>query len=757
MSPKNDHQQAWPGAMGMSNPMLLPGQVTAPETQQKSLWAIVDDRLRGRWLWMILVGALLAGGLAAYGWRSTVPLFQSEAAIRIAPRLPHTLTEIDEVGNMPHYTTFVQTQVQLLQGRRVLEHALKQESLSGTPFAGSPNAIIALEKGVEAAADRNTQLMWVMYASDSKALAQQVVAAVVKAYIDIHGSMDSGELGQKMNRLRTLEGTLSREMRTTTEEINKIYVRHGTNDLVDLQRRKLEKIEEAQTILAQAELALRRLESNGAGTEESEVPTFAKLEEFDERLAELRHIRDRAETEFESVKLRYHKSAPVYVNAETQFLTASQLYDDHARYLMDNWDQVVQEASLATLETVVQAMTPEHLREEIELRTDQIAQLRQESQEIINDAQVLSGLQSDEERTERELNEAIARRKQLEIEEPIITLGRISVVQDATMPTSVYSDGRRKRAAMGGLAGFALSFGAFFLLGTLDRRAYQSHQISNQGELGVKCLGVLPELGRTFGDESHDVASHCVHQIRNQIEATRDARDGYVISVTSPFQGDGKTSVVMALGWSYAVAGYDTVVVDCDLVARSLTRQLGMIGRDGLKEVLASQRLNGEVAPLPMPHLTVLPAGADPHFGPEAIRRGDLVRTFEELRRRFDVVLVDTGPLLGSLESTPVVSASDGVVLLVRRGRSRGRLEDCVNRLKSVGGNCLGVILNHAVRSDCQRYVSDASLAEVEVERVEQASDTSVVRAAEGERNVLMLAMESTSRPRRHEDDGEPA
>ena len=52
---------------------------------------------------------------------------------------------------------------------------------------------------------------------------------------------------------------------------------------------------------------------------------------------------------------------------------------------------------------------------------------------------------------------------------------------------------------------------------------------------------------------------------------------------------------------------------------------------------------------------------------------------FDELRAQFEVIVVDTGPMLGSLESTPVVSASDGVVLSVRRGRSRTRLEECAS------------------------------------------------------------------------------
>ena len=74
------------------------------------------------------------------------------------------------------------------------------------------------------------------------------------------------------------------------------------------------------------------------------------------------------------------------------------------------------------------------------------------------------------------------------------------------------------------------------------------------------------------------IASHCVHQIRNRIEALRDKSTNFVLAVSSPFQGDGKTSIVSALGWSYAAAGNRTLLIDCDIVGQSLTRQMGLRG-----------------------------------------------------------------------------------------------------------------------------------------------------------------------------------
>ena len=77
--------------------------------------------------------------------------------------------------------------------------------------------------------------------------------------------------------------------------------------------------------------------------------------------------------------------------------------------------------------------------------------------------------------------------------------------------------------------------GFFFLLGSVDRRAYRAAQL--RGLRIPRCLGVLPDLGRGRPDPDQSaVAAHCVHQIRNHIEVLRKEKTGFVLAVTSPYQ-----------------------------------------------------------------------------------------------------------------------------------------------------------------------------------------------------------------------------
>jgi Mrp family chromosome partitioning ATPase len=170
----------------------------------------------------------------------------------------------------------------------------------------------------------------------------------------------------------------------------------------------------------------------------------------------------------------------------------------------------------------------------------------------------------------------------------------------------------------------------------------------------------------------------------------------------------------MSLGWSYAMSGHRTLLVDCDFYGRNLTTQMGLSHQAGLREALRSRRLNGEVQGLGVENLSGLGIGLDPTFGPESIRRGDFLNLCNGLRRSFDIIIADTGPFVGSVELLPVAAASNGVLFAVRRGRSRARLTECIRDLNSIKVPCLGVVLNRAGAADCARYISKSTVSRPE-------------------------------------------
>ena len=572
---------------------------------------------------------------------------------------------------------------------------------------------------------------------------------------------EGAEVGRTLETLYEHRDQLNRDMRAIRKDLARIRTRHEAADLRELQTMKLERIEGLQEQINAAEFALAAKEeadpSGEDGLESTTGPTPHQLEILDPKLADLRQMRDDAETEFRLVQDRYLPGTVPYQQAQRRLETTRTLYDEQHARALELWRRygaaaLPDQRGGGDLESYYHALSAPRLRQEITDLMTEAGAIREDLQQIILDIQELDDKEYEKSRIQTDLDHTTSRIQQLELNEASI-VKRISIAQEGFRPRTPYDDSRAKRAVMGLAFGCMLSFGGFFLLGTIDRRTYGTHQLRQSlGEDIAGCLGVLPDLGQSIDNpESSDIAAHCVHQIRNQIEAIRDPRRGFVLAVSSPFQGDGKTSIVMALGWSYAAAGYNTLLIDCDLVGRSLSRQLGRLGEEGLKEALRDRQINGWISPVPVSNLSILPAGLDSRIGPHSLRRIDLDDLLTKVRATFDVIIVDTGPMLGSLESTPVAASADGVVLSVRRGRSRTRLEECKAKLRTIGAHCIGVILNYAVRSDCHRYVSEASLAAAEGNH--DGDRKSVVRTAQDERNVLMLAMEHTTQSQCAEEE----
>ena len=751
----NDLAQRYPVAVlvgGDFNSGPTPGD--AP-----SLWAVTNDRLRGRWRLTFIIGAILSAILACAGYLSTGPKYVSTAAIRVAPRLRVTLTPIQETGRLDHFSAFVATQEQLIRSRRVLETAVKDEQFKHTAWGKGPDALLELDRHLEVDSDRHSELIYVRVEADSPQLAQSAVNAVVKSYYDIYGKVGGDEINQTLQELDDYQAKLRRDLRANLAEKQRVLSRYETSNLRELQSLKLHKITDVQEQVSQAQVTLAQLqlhESSGeTNTPAALGATLRLLQSFDPKLAQLRARRDEAETEFRFISQRFQPTSYAYRRSEQDLQAAQHVFQQRYTETLRRWQE---QGGAGSDGGPVAALTPKGLGAQIESLKQRAAVLREESRQISHDLQALDELGLQEERLQNDLDRALGRIQQLELEESSVRSGRINVAQWGYLPQAPQRDARTKRALFGAVAGLLLSFGFFFVLGTLDRRTFDTSQLDEIAkDFSAPCLGVLPDLTRTFAEaESRDVAAHCVHQIRNQIEIARPPRDGYVLVVTSPFQGDGKTSIVMALGWSYAASGHRTLIVDCDLVGRSLTRQLGMVGQDGLREALSSHHIHGMIVALAAPGLSALPVGCDPHFRSETLRRADLQLLFDSIRDAFDIIIVDTGPMLGSLESTPVTASADGVVLSVRRGRSRDRLDECLQRLKAVGTPCLGVILNCAVRSQCDRYVSEASLAAADHERRDAPAGApdpvSIIRTGEDETSALMRAMESASPLHRRRD-----
>lgn len=700
--------------------------------------AIVRDRMHGRWIAAAIGGAVLGVVLALVAWFAAPVKYGAAGLLRVEYKLdtiggnPSSIAA--EAGELDNYLQFVNEQAVLMRDARVLEAVAERARGGAAPvprdggtlaerelgvlrnyFAARPgmSGVEAISEDLTTAADRNSGLIEVRYLTPDREVSSAVVNAVIDAYLAIHGPDAETDYARKTGALTDLL-TANRRVRDRLEDERAALLKdapYGTPNLEQVLENRVARmqriegrLEENATARARIREQLMLAEGEPVPEGATLAPTAAELEQIEPSLRVLRRDLDAARVEQSLLARTYKPGHPAFARVERSVdaLEARLAAAEDAALLA--WrDASGRDRSYGRLEREAAAAEADiaSLRAEVD-RVNELIARRAEIDRRLADA-------AGEEAMLRERANALVR------ESESIRRGRVVVRQSASAPTIPASDKRRQLAIVGFAGGLALSFLGFLALGTARPRALHSTQFAADPRLAL--LGVVPDMSRAEdGDEeSRDLASGCIHRLRNKIESRRTPGDGYALMVSSPFQGDGKTTVAAALALSYARSGHRTVVVDCDFRGRAISHQFGRLREAGVREVLVRGALGDEVSEVG-PNLSVLPVGVDPSFSESNLQIGSLRRLLRALRDRFEIVIVDTGPMTASVEAIPVAASCDGAVLAIRRGRVRTRVAECVAEIRDAGAEYLGLVLNYATRADCERIGSKSRMS-AEVER----------------------------------------
>ncbi len=176
--------------------------------------------------------------------------------------------------------------------------------------------------------------------------------------------------------------------------------------------------------------------------------------------------------------------------------------------------------------------------------------------------------------------------------------------------------------------------------------------------------------------------------------------------VTSAGPQEGKTLIATNLAVTFARGGARVLLVDCDIHRPRLHRVFRATRAPGLMDLLRSNvtasaphsTVNHRLAAIrrtDIDRLSFLPCGSDPQLTPELLEPVMLRGLLKRLQVEFDVILLDTPPVLVSADAATLAASADGVIMVVRAGQTdRGAAELARQRVVSAGGRVLGAVLN---------------------------------------------------------------
>ncbi|WP_105131981.1 polysaccharide biosynthesis tyrosine autokinase [Burkholderia sp. BE12] len=291
-------------------------------------------------------------------------------------------------------------------------------------------------------------------------------------------------------------------------------------------------------------------------------------------------------------------------------------------------------------------------------------------------------------------------------------IGNIRVIDLAEQPDRPV----RYRRVLGLVAGIAL--GAFMAMVAAYGRRLLSGALSDpieiERETGLRVAATIPLSpggsgrlslrGRARPDplrplavsDPGDPAIESLRSLRATLEFSTAASGRNVVMITGPSPGIGKSFVASNLATVLAAGGRRVVLVDSDLRRGKLHRTFGT-GEAGLAEVLAgTATLDAALRETGHGQLDFLPAGAYSADAADLFNDRRLRPLMAELSARYDIVVLDTAPLLPVADAATLATFAAGNVYVVARAGAtgQGELQVTADRLAQVGADISGVILN---------------------------------------------------------------
>ena len=334
----------------------------------------------------------------------------------------------------------------------------------------------------------------------------------------------------------------------------------------------------------------------------------------------------------------------------------------------------------------------------IKTATDQIAQLRKEEALAAPQDRAIIRTQIDEQ------NRLIAAAQSRAISLPTPSPNAAVLSSSADLPSGPSNKGYAATALFAAVLGLCIGTGVALVRDRLDEPLAAREEL--EAALDAPVLAVVPSVTSWRARRSSSLVTLNAPESRTS-EAFKAARTTLLymaradhlkmIEVTSPSQDDGKTTTTANLAVAFAQLGKRVAVVSCDLRKPRLHRLFGRGEDVGLTSVLAGKvKLSDALQETQVPGLSIVASGPLPPNPAELLGADDLEPILDQLRARFDFVLLDTAPSLVFSDGISIAPLTDGVIVVADAAKTLpGALAHLRRQLEGVGGHIIGGILTN--------------------------------------------------------------
>lgn len=286
---------------------------------------------------------------------------------------------------------------------------------------------------------------------------------------------------------------------------------------------------------------------------------------------------------------------------------------------------------------------------------------------------------------------------------------RFSMLDPAVVPGRPTSPNLINSLLLALVLGIGLAGVIALLRETFDDRLRSMDDVERK--LGMAALGQTPFITGEPGDALEDQfspLSEAYASIRASLDYRLGTNGSKVIQFTSSQSAEGKTTSSAAIATKYAEVGRRVLLIDMDLRRPSLSKMFGKTrSGSGVVDVLYGRTpLENALIKGDNPKLDVLPVGEIPANPVEILSSGLVAEFLASIRDKYDMVIIDSSPVMGIADAPLLSRFVDAVVMVVEANRAHARESRAsIRRLQEMDANVLGTLVTkYRALEDGQSY-----------------------------------------------------
>lgn len=197
-------------------------------------------------------------------------------------------------------------------------------------------------------------------------------------------------------------------------------------------------------------------------------------------------------------------------------------------------------------------------------------------------------------------------------------------------------------------------------------------------------------------DDPTDAAIESLRSFRTSLQFSMLGAKNNIVMISGPTPGVGKSFVSVNFAAVLASAGKRVLLVDADLRKGYLQRYFGLKRPNGLSELIAGQlSLDDSIHKNVVDHVDFIATGVLPPRPAELLAHQNLSAFLKEVSARYDIVIIDTAPVLAVSDALVIATQVGTVFNIVRGGVSTmGEIEEAVKRFNQTGAAVTGIVFN---------------------------------------------------------------